>query len=1450
MRRFFCLAVLAAGSSVLYGQVCTPANAPCISSLQSDFPNAKTPTRGAAITAGTPASPGIWLFINGTFTPPTSGLQRIVTWAGTTASPPVQQLGIVSVTTTQIVAAVPVGLFSSADTASITVSEGPAGAVLTTSNASPYTVNPAMAPLTLANAVAGTAYAQPLASGGTANFAVSLASGTLPPGMSGPYQPGPSNQTNTNLNGTPTTAGTFSFLMQIVDAWGNSITPQYALTVVSPPVIQSLSQNSAPVGSCTLITITGQNFGSEDSAVFLVGAASNQLTTTFVSATQLVAQLPTSLTTAPGSFAIYVQQAGGSASPPTSNQVPFTLLSPVITSLVRSFGTVGAAAGSAMIVNGANFAAPGNSTCPATGAVVTFAGAALVTGFVSSGQLTTALPAMPTTPGSVAVSVVNQSFSSAAASFTVNPAPTVSSVAPAFCTVSTSATAGCTNAALPIQISGANFSAGAAIVNGVPNNQQSVLWDNVQIGLGAVTNGSVIAISVPQGALTAGSHSVATMTYDGVVSNKIAFTVDPTPVLSSLQPASVTAGSAGFNLTINGANFLNGMTVRWQGPSGTATFTPASPTPAQMIVSIPANLLTAAGAATVTVFSTDAAPVGSNSLNFTIVPAPVLTSLQPGSVQMGSAAFTLTVNGTNFLTGMTVQWKGPSGTLTLPAVTLTANQITVAVPASYVAAVGTAAVSVLSTDAVPVASNALTFTIYSALRITTTSLPSATLGTNYNFTLAATGGVQPYNWTATGLPAGLGLNSSTGQITGTPTGGSTPSVSVTVTDQSGQTATARFVLPVVLPNQPLVIATGSPLTPATATVYYSNVIAATGGNNASYTFATTSGSVPPGMTFFDDGRIVGTAPAPGTFNFSVQVTDASGNTASKAFTLVVNPPPLIITTGPFGPMQVGGAVNTPFAAKGGVPPYTFSSSGTLPPGTQFTSGTLAGTLTTAGSYSFTVTVTDSTQTNASQGYTIVVAATSLTITTTSPLTAGQLGVQYPGVQFQATGGSGTYTWSADGTPPGLSLSSAGALSGTPTKAGTFTIPVAVVDSNKATANGSFSITISGITITTASLPNGVVGTAYGGAMAATGGIGALTWSASGLPASVALSPAGNFGGAPTATGTSSVTVTATDSAGNTASKTYTLTVTNLVLTITASGPVPAGTVGTGFSLGFSASGGASPYTFSATGLPAGLTISSTSGTISGAPTAAGTSSVTVTVTDSTGATASTAVTINVALPITPGLSFTGISVTENPGSQSSVGVSLESAYPVTLTAKLTLTFSATDPAVQFATGGLTATITIPAGETAGSTTVGVQTGTVAGTITITAQLLAGTQDVTPTPTPTQKITVPTTAPVISSITATRNSGGFTVTIIGYSSTRALATANFTFSGAGLGTTSLSIPVDAIFSPWYQSSTSSQFGSNFTYTQTFTTNSPQAVTSVTASLVNAVGTSATASANLQ
>ena len=1273
MRRFWFLAALgAAGSWVVHAQVlCSPA--PCISSLQSDFagtPSSSSippPTRGAAVTAGTPVR-DIWLFINGNFNVAAS---QAVTWAPSGA-PASLSLTVIANNSAQIVADVPATLFATAGTASVTVTETPTSSPGVTSNALTYTVNPPLSALPLASGTVGVSYAQPLASGGTGKYSISAGAGAvLPPGMAGPYQPGPSIQANTNFAGTPTAIGTFTFPMAIVDAWNNSLAPTYSLTIVPPlPIITSLSQTSAPIGSCAVVTINGQNFASGYTAVFVVGTVLTPLPTTLVSPTQLTAQLP-ALAVAPGTYAIQVEVPGSFAAPVLSNAVPFSLLAPAITALVRSFGTQGAPLGSQVTVIGSNFAAASTS-CETPGSVVVFNDSVLPTTFVNSGQLVATLPALSST-GTIPVQVQSVSASSNSVNFTVNPAPTITSLAPTFCTVSTSATTGCTSGALSLQITGTNFFGGAAIVNGVPNNQEAVLWDGKQVALGTVNSPTSITVSVPQAVLTPGTHLVSVVTFDGIASNRVAFVVYPGPILTSTQPNSVAPNTA-FTLTLTGSNFLQGMKVQWQGQSGSATLTPSSLTVTQIVVAVPQNL---------------------------------------------------TSNG------------------------------------------GTATVSVQSTDPVPVVSNALIITI-------------------------------------------------------------------------------------TVPRQPLVITTASPLTPpATVGVYYSNVFAATGGDTSAYTFSIAGGSLPSGMTLSEGGVLVGTASTAGTFTFTVQVTDASGNTATKGFTLVVNSTPLTITTPPFATMNVGGSVNTTFAAKGGAPPYTFAESGTLPPGTQFSGATLSGTLTTTGTYSFTVTVTDSTQGTASQGYTITVTSASLNITTTSPLGSGVVGVPYsPGVQFQAAGGSTPYTWAATSLPAGMSFSASGLLSGTPTKAGTFSIGVTVTDSAKATATGTFAIAIAGLSITTASLPDATVGTAYGGSMAASGGVTPLTWSASGLPAGISLSSSGSFSGTPTAAGASSVTISVADAAGNSDSKSYTLTVSNASLKIAPSGTVPAATAGSSFSLGFTVTGGTSPYSFTATGLPPGLSISSSTGAISGTPTAPGSSSVTVTVTDSASATANTSFTITVALPPTPPLNFTGISVTVNPGSQSSVGVSLGSAYPVPITVTLTLSFSGTDPAVQFAGGGTTATITIPAGQTAGSTTVPVQTGTVAGTITITAQLTAGTQDVTPSPAPKTTITVPATAPAISSIAATRTSSGFTVTIIGYSSTRTLTTANFQFNGTNLATTSLSIPVDAIFSPWYQSSTSNQFGSNFTYTQPFTTGNPGAITSVTVTLVNSAGTSPGATANLQ
>ncbi len=137
----------------------------------------------------------------------------------------------------------------------------------------------------------------------------------------------------------------------------------------------------------------------------------------------------------------------------------------------------------------------------------------------------------------------------------------------------------------------------------------------------------------------------------------------------------------------------------------------------------------------------------------------------------------------------------------------------------------------------------------------------------------------------------------------------------------------------------------------------------------------------------------------------------------------------------------------------------------------------------------------------------------------------------------------------------------------------------------------------------------------------------LTYSATGLPAGLSInSSSGLISGTPTTAGTSTVTVTATDTTGASGSTSFTWTVNSTTankVTVTSPGN-QTGTVGTAASVQVSASDSASgqTLTYSATGLPAGLSINSSSGLISGTPTAAGTSTVTVTATDTTGASGS------------------------------------------------------------------------------------------------------------------------------------------------------------------------------------------------------------------------------------
>ena len=166
------------------------------------------------------------------------------------------------------------------------------------------------------------------------------------------------------------------------------------------------------------------------------------------------------------------------------------------------------------------------------------------------------------------------------------------------------------------------------------------------------------------------------------------------PLLSSISPESATVGSTGFTLTVDGSNFINGSSVRWNGVDRATSYVSAT----QLTAAIPAADVAAAGTAQVTVFNPLPGGGSSAPLTFTINAAPAnnpvatLTAINPTTTLAGSTGFTLTVDGSNFINGSSVRWNGVDRATSY----VSATQLTAAIPAADVAAVGTAQVTVFN----------------------------------------------------------------------------------------------------------------------------------------------------------------------------------------------------------------------------------------------------------------------------------------------------------------------------------------------------------------------------------------------------------------------------------------------------------------------------------------------------------------------------------------------------------------------------------------------------------------------------------------------------------------------------------------------------------------------------------------------------------------------------------
>jgi len=178
-----------------------------------------------------------------------------------------------------------------------------------------------------------------------------------------------------------------------------------------------------------------------------------------------------------------------------------------------------------------------------------------------------------------------------------------------------------------------------------------------------------------------------------------------------------------------------------------------------------------------------------------------------------------------------------------------------------------------------------------------------------------------------------------------------------------------------------------------------------------------------------------------------------------------------------------------------------------------------------------------------------------------------------------------------------------------------------------------------VVITTATpLPNGITGTAYNQALAATGAVGPYTWALSSgtLPAPLTLNPVtGVIAGTPTTAGTYNFGVTATATNGIAATKALSITVVTPVSITTAS--LPGGSVGVAYNRTVAATGGTTPYVWSisAGALPTPLTLNASTGVISGTPNANGTFSFTVKVASPNGTSATKAFVITIGVPAAP-----------------------------------------------------------------------------------------------------------------------------------------------------------------------------------------------------------------------
>ncbi|OGZ69219.1 MAG: hypothetical protein A3D44_00840 [Candidatus Staskawiczbacteria bacterium RIFCSPHIGHO2_02_FULL_42_22] len=305
----------------------------------------------------------------------------------------------------------------------------------------------------------------------------------------------------------------------------------------------------------------------------------------------------------------------------------------------------------------------------------------------------------------VALGMVGATLGLSSVASADNPIPSTTSISPSLASVGSSS--------FIMTVNGSNFVPGSMVhFNGMARSTNYI------------SPAQLTATILASDLNTAGTFSVTVVNSvpGGGTSNPQAFTVgNLAPTISSISPSAVASGSASFILTVNGANFMPGSVVHFNGMARSTNYI----SPAQLTATINAQDVVNSGWFNITAVNPGPGGGISNTQVLTVTgnnPVPTLSSISPNSAVAGGGGFTLTLYGAGFMQGSWVRFNGLARTTTF----VSSNQLTAVIPAFDIATGGTYAVDVANPAPGGASSNAILFNVSSVTQ--TPGLPNTGFG--------------------------------------------------------------------------------------------------------------------------------------------------------------------------------------------------------------------------------------------------------------------------------------------------------------------------------------------------------------------------------------------------------------------------------------------------------------------------------------------------------------------------------------------------------------------------------------------------------------------------------------------------------------------------------------------------------------------------------------------------